>query len=175
VIATLPKQVKLNPIRAEVIGADYLFTILPQLPTNRDPWAKRLREYARRHLLVLRPYLLTIEEYTAHLAKLRDWRGDAIEARLVAALRAILPKEMLWMIELSVPELFSANLRKVGEVLVRAEVWTRPVRDLACFLLARLPGYFALYEKGDASHPQYQFIESGAAGHVQLYGCESKL
>ena len=38
----------------------------------------------------------------------------------VAALNKF-SSEQLWMIEFSVPELFSANLRKLGEVLVRAE------------------------------------------------------
>ena len=46
------------------------------------------------------------------------------------------------MIELSLPELFSANLRKVGEVLVRAELLPATDRDLTSFVLARLPGYF---------------------------------
>ena len=61
---------------------------------------------------------------------------------LIRALRANLTKERLWMIELSLPELFSANLRKVGEVLVRAELLPATDRDLTSFVLARLPGYF---------------------------------
>jgi hypothetical protein len=76
------------------------------------------------------------------------------------------------MIELSVPELFSANLRKVGEVLVRAEVLPKVDRDLGSFALARLPGYFALLDGGNPTHPRYKFIPSGAEGHVELIGCE---
>ncbi len=172
VISTMPKEVKLNPVRAEIIGADYLFTILPQLPPNNNPWAQRLARYASAHLLVLRPYLLDPAEYTAHLEKMKDWQGKPVRETLIRDLRANLTKERLWMIELSVPELFSANLRKVGEVLVRAECFPSVDRDLSNFVLARLPGYFALLAGGSSADPQYQFIPSGAEGHVELIGCE---
>jgi hypothetical protein len=174
VISTMPKEVKLNPVRAEIIGADYLFTILPQLPPDNNPWAQRLALYAKAHLLVLRPYLLDPAEYTAHLAKVKDWQGKPVRETLIRDLKANLTKERLWMIELSVPELFSANLRKVGEVLIRAELLPAVDRDLASFVLARLPGYFALLEGGAPADPQYQFIPSGAEGHVELIGCEGK-
>ena len=172
VISTMPKEVKLNPVRAEIIGADYLFTILPQLPPDNNPWARRLRTYAQSHLLVLRPFLLSFTEYTAHLEKVRDWDRNPIQERLIDAFKAAFRDERFWMIELSVPELFSANLRKVGEVLVRAEALPRVPRDLSSFVLARLPGYFALLAGGTAANPQYQFIRSGAQGHVELLGCE---
>jgi hypothetical protein len=168
----MPKEVKLNPVRAEIIGADYLFTILPQLPPDNNPWVERLAHYANEHKLVLRPYLLDPAEYTAHLEKVKDWQGKPVRETLIRALRANLTKERLWMIELSVPELFSANLRKVGEVLVRAELLPAVDRDLASFVLARLPGYFALLGGGTPADPQYQFIPSGAEGHVELIGCE---
>jgi hypothetical protein len=172
VISTMPKEVQLNPVRAEIIGADYLFTILPQLPPNNNLWAQRLLFYAENHLLVLRPYLLDPAEYTAHLEKLKDWQGKPVRETMIDALKANLTKERLWMVELSVPELFSANLRKVGEVLVRAEISPAVDRDLGSFVLARLPGYFALLAGGTSANPQYQFIPSGADGHVQLIGCE---
>ncbi|MFZ1072667.1 MAG: hypothetical protein WAO21_04450 [Verrucomicrobiia bacterium] len=172
VISTMPKEVQLNPVRAEIIGADYLFTILPQLPPNNNPWAERLALYANAHMLVLRPYLLDPAEYTAHLEKVKDWKGNAVRETLIRDLRTNLTKERLWMIELSVPELFSANLRKVGEVLVRAELLPAVDRDLGSFVLARLPGYFALLAGGTPADPQYQFIPSGTEGHVELIGCE---
>src|SRR5207249_1184228 len=158
--------------RAEVIGADYLFTILPQLPPGNNPWAKRLAFYAGKHLLVLRPFLLDRDLYVKHLGKVRDWQGERITRDWLAILKELLPDERIWMIELSVPELFSANLRKVAEVLLRAEVLPKAGRDLASFILARLPGHFALYEGGSAANPRYEFIPSGAEGHVELFGCE---
>ncbi|MEI6083137.1 MAG: hypothetical protein WCS70_02425 [Verrucomicrobiota bacterium] len=172
VIGTFPRQVKVNSIVAEAVGADYLFTIHPQLPTDGNPWSQRLREYANTNRLILRPLLVEAGDYQKHLTRVRDWDGSAIRTDLLAALRTSLPSEKVWMIELSVPNLFSANKRKVGEVLLRAEVSASPKRDFSNFLLARLPGYFALYDGGGAVNPKYQFIPSGAPSHVELYGCE---
>lgn len=174
IISTMPKEVKLNPLRAEVIGADFLFTILPKLPAENNPWAKRLLHYANRNLLVLRPYLLDPAEYTTHLAKIKDWQYKTILPFWVRALKTSLKTERLWMIELSVPELFSANLRKVGEVLVRAEVLPAVERDFGSFVLARLPGYFVLHAGGPPDNPNFSFLPSGAEGHVELIGCEDK-
>jgi hypothetical protein len=172
VISTMPKKVQLDPVRAEAIGVDYLFTILPQLPTPKSPWAKRLKLYAGNNLLVLRPFLLSPSGYTTHLAKVQDWDRNPISPAMLAILKTRLPDEYLWMVELSVPELFSANLRKVGEVLIRAEARLSIQRDLSSFVLTRLPGYFALLSGGSATNPQYRFIPSGAEGHVELIGCK---
>ncbi len=76
------------------------------------------------------------------------------------------------MIELSIPELFSANKRKLGEVLLRAEGKVGHKRNMTSFILARLPGCFSLYRGGGPKKPEYSFIPSGAEGHVELFGCE---
>jgi len=86
-----------------------------------------------------------------------------------------LADQVLWMVELSVPELFSTNLRKVGEVLIRAQqnIGTRTLKErLSGFFLARLPGYFALLTGIKSKKPRFSFISSGADGHVELFGCE---
>jgi hypothetical protein len=176
IISTVPQNVLLSPIRAEAIGADYLFTILPQLPDrDKNRWADRLMTFADNNQLVLRTLLVTPAEYADHLTSVRGWNYEkAIKRRLIAGIRA-LPKQLtLWMIELSAPELFSANKRKLGEVLLRADRVVGPERDMKSFVFARLPGFFALYDKGGPKKPKYQFVPSGASGHVELYGCEEE-
>ena len=81
---------------------------------------------------------------------------------------------MRWLIELSVPELFSANRRKVGEVLLRADVDPGIKRNFNNFVIARLPGNFVLYDGGGPSNPRYTFIPSGAKSHVELYGTTNR-
>ena len=66
-------------------------------------------------------------------------------------------------------ELFAANKRKVGEVLIRATIEHNPVQLFDSFVLARLPGYFALYNE-DTSN--FTFIPSGIDDHVELFGQE---
>jgi len=173
VIATMPKEVRVDPLWAEMIGADYLFKLLQRLPQRGNPWDARLREYAAEHLLVLRPILIEAAEYSEHLDRVSDWDGKRIYKKHIRDL-ALIPPQKLWMIELSVPELFSANRRKVGEVLVYAEVPPTARRDFGSFLLARLPGYFALYDRGGETNPIYRTVASGIDGHVELFACEER-
>ncbi len=173
IIATLPKVVQVDPIKAEAVGADYLFSMIPDLPHYSEPWETRLSFYARQNLLVLRPILIDFNEYASHMARISDWTRNGIRNNLVHNLRS-LSNEKVWMVELSIPELFSANRRKIGEVLLQAEVPGGTSRDFSNFLLARLPGCFALYEGGGPSRPKYRFIPSGTQGHVELYGCEER-
>lgn len=172
IIATLPKVVKVNPIVAEVVGADYLFSMLPQLERLSESWGRRLELYARQHLLVLRPILIDSSDYVRHLESVDDWDRNHIRQELLDALRR-LPESKVWMVELSVPELFSANRRKLGEVLIRAEIAPGQKRDFKNSVLARVPGYFALHKGGSAANPKYALIPSGAQGHVPLFGCEN--
>jgi hypothetical protein len=170
VIATLPKKIKVSPIQAEVIAADYLFTLLPQLAALSGFWGKQLERYAEDNLIVLRPILVDGSEYTAHLSKLKDWDRDKVRRDLIAWLKPFRPT-MVWIVEVSVPELFSANRRKLGEVVLLAEQRPGQDRDFGNFLLARVPGFFA-FCTGDLAKPEFLFEPSGVQGHVPLFGCE---
>lgn len=175
VISTLPPEVHLNAIRAEVIGADYLLSLLRTFPEVNMPWSERLKKSFDEHRLVMRPLLLKSGDYVRHLRLIRDWDGNSLPQELRDAFTEMGEDEYLWMIEISVPELFSANLRKVGEVLIRAESPASSERTLKTFFLARLPGFFA-FQAGSSTieNPSYDFFESGIAGHVQLFGCEDE-
>jgi hypothetical protein len=172
VIATLPKKAKVSPIQAEVIAADYLFTLLPQLDALSEHWGRRLEQYARQNLLVLRPILIDGSEYATHLSNAKDWDRHAIRRDLIGWLKAV-PPTMVWMVELSVPELFAANRRKLGEVVLLAERHPGEERDFGNFLIARVPGFFA-FCIGDAPKPEFFFEPSGIEGHVPLFGCEKR-
>jgi hypothetical protein len=172
VIGTFPASVQLDAVEAEVIAADFFFKILRQLPSYAGPWGDRLKQHVEAGALVLRPLLLTHTEYLDHLATLKTWEGDMIAPPLVEALRSAFPDGRFWMVELSLRELFSANRRKVGEVVISAENDTaHGARDPDSMLCARLPGCFGVYVGGGAISPQYRFGLSGAQGHVQMYEC----
>jgi len=167
VIGTYPKEILINALQAEAMGADYLFSILPQLPDTSEVWRKRLCEYAQKRQLILRPILLKVQDYSEHMANISDWQRRKLSYDFLAK-----RDRWLWMIELSVPELFPANRRKVGEVILEAEVNSQSYRDFKNFLFARLPGYFAMYRKGGPAKPVYDFIPCNLINHVELYGCE---
>jgi hypothetical protein len=177
VICTLPKDVKVDPISAEALGAHYLLTIRPQIAQRQEyseGWGRRLEYYAIQNLLVLRPILINKNQYLSHLRTIKDWRFRRIDTTIIEFLSNEIPDEMLWMVELSVPELFSANRRKVGEVVLRAEIQAAPEKNLDSYIVARLPGCFAFIEDRNPSSPGYFFIPSGASGHVELYNCEDR-
>lgn len=174
VISTVPKEVQLSPIRAEVIGAEYLFAILNQPPEAASEWRARLDHYVKLQQLVVRPILIRGADYSHHLTKLHDWDGNPIASSPTEGLRTFFENERLWMIELSVPELFSANRRKVGEVLLRAQMRPTTTRDFSNFVLARIPGYFVHCKRPDPATPEFSFTPAGVHSHVQLYACESE-
>lgn len=171
VIGTLPWDVKLMPIQAEIVGADYLFALLPHIPVS-EIWEHRFKWHAENNQMVLRSMLVTKSEYIKHLSRVRDWEWNRIDRSLIKTLNDNLNEGYYWLVELSLPELFSANRRKVAEVLLYAEDELKTIRDFKSFSLARLPDHFAFYDGGGASNPRYLFIESGINGHVELYGCE---
>ncbi|MDP2106919.1 MAG: hypothetical protein Q8J76_13065, partial [Desulfobulbaceae bacterium] len=168
VIGTMPNYIKINPIEAEAIGAEYLFELKENLP-NPSPWLTRLKHSADNNRLVLRPILITVKDYIRHLGTVRSWEGNSVNTDLLTAIRNNLSDDHVWLVELSVSELFAANKRKVGEVLIRATIEHNPECLFKSFVIARLPGYFALYND-ESSH--FAFVPSGIEDHIELYGQE---
>lgn len=122
----------------------------------------------------MRPIIVGSDDYTNHLQEIKDWEDNKIKRDMILLLRKYLQGRLYWLIELSVPELFSANRRKVGEVLLRADVDPGIKRNFNNFVIARLPGNFVLYDGGGPSNPRYTFIPSGVKSHVELYGTTNR-
>ena len=173
VIATLPVAIKMSPLHAEAIGLDFLSTLLSSLPGTDNIWATRLDAYFKAGLVVYRTVSVTGGDYADHLEDLQGWtQHSRVESDLVRGIRSLLENKRYWMVEMSLPELFSANLRKIGEVLLNAERAPKSRRDFDTFTLARLPGYFAVIENPDPAKPKFEFIPTGINSHVALYGCK---
>lgn len=141
VIALRPYQAEFDAILAEAIAADYLYTLLPTLQREgaKNEWAKRLSRaiFEKGGWFVLRTLCLSNEEYIEHLRLLKGWDDKTIPAKLITALSEGLPK-LLWIAEISLPELFPANKRKLGEIVLDASKPVAPQLDLSNFVLARI-------------------------------------
>lgn len=181
-IGTLPKEVVVDPIRAEAIGADYLLAVLAHLPKNggtiQRRWLDRLDRHAKQHRLVLRSILLRGTECSEHLAKIRGWgTGKQLPTWIPDIVSQVAKSDFLWMVELSIPELFSANRRKVGEILILATHPTGDHRDFKSFFCARVPGYFVvltdLPKNPGKTMPTFKFYPIELDDHVSLLGCEN--
>ena len=170
IIATMPKETLVNPIDAEVIGAYYLFRILCEPKSIGTEWGQRLKQYADDFQVVLRPVLLSYQEYVSHLALLRDWERHRIKSWWIDILTG-LEKSKMWMVEFSVPELFSTNRRKLGEILLRTDIEPGDEPNFGNWFLARMPDSFVLGPSNSAD-AGFEFMPSGVVGHVPLFGCE---
>lgn len=182
VLATLPSAVKLNPIHAETLGAECLFDMFDQLPDDGNQWRARLQQYAHaeKGQVVIRTLLISAGEYAQHLRGLRGWKEGRIPKRTINhILEDLGPDENFWMVEFSVPELFSANLRKLGEIILRSNKprKNRSQSYMDFVLLVRLPGWFVFADelvRPTTSHAEkasaFYYVPAPIQNHVRLFG-----
>jgi hypothetical protein len=164
-IGILPPNCNCDPIEAEAIAIDYLYSIVPHIPGG-PYWNMVLRNLVN-GWVVLRPVLLSGKQYVAHIKSMKGWKGEQMSANIVDALEGL--DGLYWVVEISYPELFPANRRKLGEILIKASVKPSAARDFRSFLLARLPS--ALYILGDVqdgSQASFKIFLTGISDHVPI-------
>ena len=178
IISTYPKEVEMYFAKAEAAAIETLVQILDQIKSKSLPWVRRLIDFQQKNQIVVRPVLVTSAEYLAHLRKVRDWdTNPALGDSLNEVAKWLCDKRLFWMIEFSVPELFSATKRKMAEVLLRADATIGSPADLTNQVCARLPGSFVLpIEHGPwAGTETFRFLPSGLLSHIEAYRCEEGL
>lgn len=169
-IIITPPGISMDSISAESSGAGYLIHYFRNWQGEPSKWAKRLAFCHSKNLLVIRPVLISGRAYVQHLRQMRGWdMGKVItNEEILNFLESRFGDETFWMVELSIPELFSANKRKLGEVILYADS-TSTDQDFSNLCMARLPGYFVIDQGGGAANPSLKFYESGINCHVSLY------
>lgn len=164
-----PSECVYSGTLAEAVAVDYLYSVLPELAGSPLPWLRRLVAYVQGQEVVLRAISVTADEYVRHWKRLRDWEGQAEDEALCDALEPYLP-ERLWMVEISVPELFPANLHKVGEIVLDAVQGMSTERDFRLFVFARVPGRLLLVrELSPDGTPSFASVPSSLQSHTPLY------
>lgn len=167
----LPKGWAYSGSEAEVAAADYFYSILPNLPPSDPvPWLRRLWEYVDDQRLILRHVPITKAQYLEHLRIIDDWEFRKESESTINAFETSVSVGEFWMVEVSVPEVFPTNKRKLGEILLDASKPLSPETDGASFVLARFPGSFVFFEKLDAAgDPTFALSPSDIRSHVPLY------
>jgi hypothetical protein len=129
---------------------------------------RRLHEYVKNQKLILRTIANTRLDYEKHLGEISDWSKNKESPLTVADIKELLP-DRVWMVEVSIPDLFSTNKRKLGELLLDA---TRPFSSKAddtMFVMARLPGVYAFFNRRDGrNHPLFLSAKSRLQSHTPL-------
>ena len=146
-----------------------LYSVRKRIMPTDLPWHRRAMDAIGRQNVVLRPLAMLREDYVAHLSEAEDWQGNKESNEICEGLANSLP-EHLWLVELSVPELFPANLRKIGEILLNAANEPNPEDEARAFILARLPGSYII-QAGTAEDgtPKFNLGPSNLKSHTALY------
>ena len=153
---------------AEGIVPAYLYSILPYLDSKSSPWINRLLSCVNDQDVVLRAVAMSRKEYIKHITLLKDWNNNKEQKMLPKIIAESVP-DKLWVVEVSMPELFSANQRKVGEIVLDATL--KPSADLNfnVFILARLPGQYIFFKNTKNDKPVFLTYPSSLKSHTALY------
>jgi len=143
--------VKFSGAKAEVAAYQLFYSILQF--TKRNPninkWTSRAYLAFVSKRIVLRTVSLEKSEYLESLKNLKDWENNSENEKIIDFLAEYLP-EYIWLTEFSLPQLFPANERKIGEIILDATQYLDSNNSQAVFFAARFPSnwYFSNEKPG---------------------------
>lgn len=169
-IGILPQRVSREPLMAELRAVVLLVRVLHAVGAPGVRWLDELRDSVldRGRAPVLRTVLMPKTEYVEHIMESQDWQGDPLPEDLVRAVAQTLP-ELCWMVEVSIPELYTANRSKLGEILVDVNAPDPdPATDISkCWIGGRLPGLLFVPPQKPGQLPTA--LETPVEAHVPIY------
>jgi len=141
VLSILPKAVHLTGHRAEKIAMDIASQLInkTKIVKPKSYWLEQLKKRHENKSLVCRTILRTAKQY-------RSYIKEVINRNLLQPTDSQwqyfkrLPR-YIWVTEISVPNLYTGNKTKLGEVLVKASATPKEIERYDCFLLAWFPGF----------------------------------
>ena len=157
-------------VQAEALALLILYSLLPCLDATQNKWISRLLEWTGKQQVVFRALSMTSSEYVEHLNSLRDWDNNRERPELCEFLRKELP-DYIWVIEISTPQLFPANERKLGDIVLDA---TQPLNMddsltfYNVFTFARLPRTYLLGGEIENGSPKFKSVPSALLSHTEL-------
>ena len=167
----LPDSAFFSGVQAETVSIRFVYSLRPMFLKTTNRWLLRLAHYSRPdiHNVILRAVCVPKNLYVAHLKNVKDWDGHAENPKLPDLLAELLPA-CLWVVEVSIPHLFQANERKLGEVVLDA---SRPLASadplsFDSFRLARVPTRYLLVGTVKKGTPQFIEVPSSIESHVPL-------
>lgn len=140
-LSVLPSGIDCPPYLAEKVSIFLVRNRVVQcLPSPNNKWLGRLREQVgqARKGVVARTLLCKRDDYITHLMALRDSDGNGPINVVPNALQAA--PEFLWLTEVALPDLYTANKHKLGDILTDAKTAMSGGRPAARFVWGWLPG-----------------------------------
>lgn len=157
-------------MQAEALALNALYSLLPCVGNISNKWIARLMEWTVKQQVVFRAQAMSRDEYVVHLCGLFDWEGNAENPDLCKLLGQEMP-EYVWAVEVSTPQLFPANERKLGEIVLDATRELDLNNDDAVnevFVFARLPEMYLLGGEITNGSPQFTQVQSLMVSHTGL-------
>ena len=165
-IGIVPGGVTISGYEVEekaAIQADRI--IAKTVPTAENRWLAHLRGSAGNQPkpnIVCRTLLVEKAEYVSQIATATDSDGQKVGEQQISRLNSILPS-LLWITEISLPDLYTANKHKLGDIVTKAATTKDEYLRGTNIIFAWLPG-LARWGPG-LPDPQEQWP---LAGHIPL-------
>jgi hypothetical protein len=151
-----------RPDYAEAVAAITLLNVLPSLaPLRSGKWFELITQNQMK--FVLRTILIEREKYLDHLRASRGHDRSAMAADEINAISTL--PNWLWMVEFSLPALYTGNRSKLGEVLIDGFTQPDPAHLEKSLIALRLPGL--LIVKDQSGKMSYRF--SSLLAHSPIY------
>jgi hypothetical protein len=151
--------------QAEGLSLQLLYSIIGYLEAEDNHWLKRLIIYTKSQQIVLRAIAINKEKYISHISNVQDWDSNSEFIHTIDLFSKRLP-ESFWVVEISIPQLFPANERKLGEILINGQVELN-INDIYRNLLyIRLPGGY--YMLNYPSSTDVKYFPSNFISHLPV-------
>jgi len=169
VVELLKPGVAFSGAQAEALALQFLYSVLNQIDVSQNNWLKRLAYYAQPTVqrIVLRAIATNRDTYIQHLSNEKDWSQHSEHRQVINVLSKLLPKA-LWIVEVSIPQLFPANERKLGDIVLNGGIELKAgQKDRSHFLFVRLPGLY-LFDISRGSKQQFLTVPSNLTSHLPV-------
>lgn len=171
VVELFNKETQYGGVHAEAVSLGFIYSLAPSIVSASDQnyWIKRLIKFIRDKRIVLRALFVEKKAYLGHLRNFTDWDGNREAGDFLDRLEAVLPS-FVWVVEVSLPQLFPANERKIGEVLLNPFVRPDTSKDIDfdLFLMARIPCYYFFLDSLNEDNPMFLLLKSNIQSHMPL-------
>ncbi len=171
VVELLNKGAQYSGVQAEAVTLNFIYSLQSFLTrsSRENDWNKRLVAFIKAKKIVLRAIFIPKSTYLKQLKSTADWDGKREDGTIVELLENLLPDNM-WVVEISFPQLFPANERKIGEVLLNPYVPMDAEHDVDfnLFLMARLPCQYFFLKSLRTTRPDFLRVSSKIQSHMPL-------
>lgn len=175
VVELLSPKIMFDGAQAEALALQFLYSVLNHIGKSKKAitdniWLRRLAYYSNPDVqsIVLRAIAVDRETYIHHLSNEADWNQQREDKTTINILRTELP-ENFWVVEVSIPQLFPANQRKLGDIVINGEIEIDPAKKiLAHFVLVRVPGLYFFIRSAKTADPDFLSVPSNLKSHLPV-------